>query len=68
MTNILIVEIRSEGNRFISGDVDNTRSKLITALVNKQITEMIPATDPHFTDPKLLPLKQRYKNLSNCSG
>ena len=61
MTNILIVEICPGANRFISDDADNTKSKLIAALVNKQITDMIPATDPHFTDPKFLFLNRRYK-------
>ena len=61
MTNILIVEICLVVNRFISDDADNIKSKLIAALVNKQITDMIPATDPHFTDPKFLFLNRQYR-------
>ncbi|HEX8677558.1 MAG TPA: hypothetical protein VF700_10080, partial [Segetibacter sp.] len=60
-TNILIVEICPGVNRFIFDDTDNTKSKLTTALVNKQITDMIPATDPHFNDPKFLFLNRQYK-------
>lgn len=63
ITNILIVEIRSEVIKLISDDADNTRSKLVTALINKQTTDTMPATDPHFTDAKFLLLKRRYKTL-----
>ncbi len=54
ITNILMVVICSELSNLISGDADNIRSKLITALINKQITDTMPATDPHLINAEFL--------------
>ncbi len=59
ITNILIVVIRAGLSNLISGDVDSIRIKLITALINKQVTDTMPAIDPNLTNPEFLFFKRR---------
>ena len=63
-----MVVIRSELSNPISGDVDSIRSKLITALINKQITDTMPATDPHLTNAELLFLKRPWNQLTRTKA
>ncbi len=64
ITNILMAVIRSELSNLISGDVNSIRSKLITALINKQITDTMPAKDPHLTNAEFLFLKRLQNQLT----